>query len=108
MLLFIKLLMMHALTDFALQNERMALGKSKYTNKLEIYVPWYYWLTSHALIQGFGVYLITQNMYIGLLETILHWGIDHLKCEGKTNIHTDQLMHVFCLTGYVLILKAMT
>lgn len=103
MKLFVLLLMMHALTDFALQPRQMALGKSKKTNELEQWVPWYYWLTSHALIQGFGIYLITCSMTLGITEVILHWCIDHLKCIGMTNIHEDQLIHILCLIIYTLI-----
>lgn len=100
---FIRLVMVHFLCDFALQNERMALGKSKITNQLEKYVPWYYWLTAHSFIQGLGVYVVTENVFIGLFETVVHWIIDHLKCKGLTNIHQDQTLHIAFMLIYAIL-----
>lgn len=89
----------HALADFALQSETMAKGKNR--NKKPDYIPegqkyvpcWPYWLTAHALIHGGIVYLITQTLWCGIVETIAHWWIDFLKCENKTTPNEDQLYH---------------
>jgi hypothetical protein len=91
----------HALGDFALQNEWMATNKNRQVRKLlspemqaKTQVIWPYLLTSHALIHGLIVYLITQKLSLGVLETITHWITDFLKCEKKFGFHLDQFIHI--------------
>ncbi len=94
----------HALADFALQSDAMAKGKNRHTfvdpNSIpkgqKPMVSWPYWLTSHALIHGGVVSLVTGIWWLGIVETVFHWGIDFAKCESWTGIHADQSMHVFC------------
>ena len=108
--LFLKLLIGHALVDFALQPTSMALGKNR-NRKLDDspyghdYFPnWAYWLSAHAFIHGGAVWLITGNIYLGLIEIILHWIIDFAKCENWTNIHVDQILHLVCKVIYLFII----
>ena len=49
-----------------------------------------------------AVWAITGSFMIGIAELVLHWIIDYIKCEGITNIHTDQLLHILCRVGYVI------
>lgn len=96
---FLKLLMGHALADFALQSDAMAKGKNRHNKTTppagQKYVPcWLYWLIAHALIHGGVVWLITNSPFFGIIETLLHFCIDGLKCEGFTNPHEDQAFHV--------------
>lgn len=98
----LKLLMGHALSDFALQSPWMAQAKNR--NRPAPEPPpgqtpqtvWPYVLTSHALIHGAAVYVITGSELFGLLETVAHWLIDFGKCENKYGIHVDQGLHVVC------------
>lgn len=106
-LTLIKLLMVHALCDFSLQTDAMAKGKNR--NKKPDYIPegqkfmpcWGYWLTAHALICGGGVWLITGKWWWGVTEVVLHWIIDFLKCDNKTNPNQDQLLHFLCRIVYI-------
>ena len=97
---FFLLLCGHALTDFALQSEVMAKGKNRHKRPEYIpdgqkYMPcWFYWLSAHALISGGAVYLITGQLHWGLVETVIHWIADFIKCENKTNPHQDQFLHI--------------
>jgi len=108
--LFFKLLVAHALADFSLQTDAMAKGKNR--NKKPDYVPvgqkfvscWPYWLSAHALISGGAVYLVTNNLLLGIFETIAHWIIDFAKCENWTNPDQDQALHIICRIGYVIYL----
>ena len=105
----------HALTDWCWQPDVMGLCKNFNLSKrsgtyLKPYldtqkiVPWYYWLTAHALAQGAGVayvtYLFTNigefSVLLGILESYFHWMIDHGKCEGIYGIHVDQGLHLLC------------
>ena len=103
---FVKLLFGHAIADFALQSDVMAKGKNRhrlpdYLPPGQKYVPcWPYWLTAHALISGCMVYLATGSIWHGVLETAAHWIIDFAKCEGVTNPHGDQFLHVLCRLIY--------
>ncbi len=110
MILFFKLIMGHALADFALQSDSMAKGKNRNRKPDmsvvppgQVYTPsWMYWLTAHALIHGMCVWIITQNMALGVAETVCHWGIDFGKCESWYGMHEDQIMHLICKAAWVL------
>ena len=95
----------HALMDYSLQNDAMAACKCRRTtNPLQQAVPWYYWLTAHALLHGAAVGVIFRlsgaaydvAVMFGLAETIVHWLIDLGKCEKLYSIHIDQGLHVLC------------
>jgi hypothetical protein len=95
--MFFYMLVGHALADFPLQSGPIAIEKCRHsTTELQKQVPWYYWLSAHALVHGGAVAVITGSAGYGLLETVVHWIIDFAKCEGWTNIHLDQALHVVC------------
>jgi hypothetical protein len=96
---FFKLLIGHALADFALQSDVMAKFKNRHNKATppvnQKYVPcWPYWLLAHGLIHAGMVVLITNNYWFALGELFSHCLIDFLKCEGTTNPHVDQALHV--------------
>jgi hypothetical protein len=94
---FFWLLVGHALADFPLQAGPMAMEKCRRSpSDLQKAVPWYYWLTAHALIHGGAVALVTGSLVFGILETVVHWLIDFGKCEGWFGVHVDQALHVGC------------
>ena len=105
--IFFLLLCGHAMADFALQSRDMAKMKSRHTPFVwegKTYLIWPYVLTAHSLIHGLMVYVMTHNEYLGIAETILHFGIDQLKIDGKINLHVDQLLHVICKGVYICVL----
>jgi hypothetical protein len=90
-------IVVHALCDFALQNETMAINKSPNANTdMQKHVGWFYWLISHALIHGGGVWMLTHSIFLGTAETVAHFIIDYFKCKGKYSIHGDQMLHIAC------------
>ena len=96
----------HALCDFGLQTEAMTIGKSRRLQRItpatsDEFPPWYVWLTAHSTLHGATVFLITGNLYLGLLEVGLHATIDHFKCEQKFSTNVDQLLHVACKLLYL-------
>jgi hypothetical protein len=94
---FFALLVGHAVCDYPLQAGPMATEKCRRSNTaLQKSVPWYYWLTAHALIHGGAVFWITRSPFLGLAETVIHWLIDFGKCENWYGIHVDQALHVGC------------
>jgi hypothetical protein len=94
---FFWLLVGHALADFPLQAGPMAVEKCRRSaSDLQRTVPWFYWLSAHALIHGGAVFFVTGSLFLALLETVVHWLIDFAKCEGLFGIHADQALHVGC------------
>lgn len=95
----------HALADFVLQVEAMAVYKSRHmTHDSEHFPHWSYWLTSHSFIHGGIVYLITGSVILGIAETVIHWFIDFSKCERWINMHVDQALHILCKVIYCIII----
>jgi len=105
--LFFLLMVAHAVADFTFQTETMAKLKNRHNKPDEVpngqkFTPcWAYWLSAHGLVHGGLVYLATGNLALGIVETTLHVQIDFAKCEGVTNPHIDQFLHVLCKVGYV-------
>lgn len=98
------LLVGHALADFVLQPEAMGHGKNRnsaiHDNEQSLFPHWSYWMTGHSLIHGGIVFLITGNVLLGLIETLSHWIVDFLKCEGRLTLHQDQAIHVAFKVAY--------
>ncbi|MCB1672367.1 MAG: DUF3307 domain-containing protein [Gammaproteobacteria bacterium] len=94
----------HALADFVLQPEVMGYGKNRnsdiHNNQSSRFPHWAYWMTGHSLIHGGIVFLITGNILLGLIETVSHWCIDFMKCEGRLTLHQDQALHVALKVAY--------
>lgn len=91
----------HALADFVLQTDTMAKGKNRHNHTTpppgaRMQPTWFYWLTSHALIHGGMVALVTGHVWLGVAEAICHWCCDFGKCENWYGIHEDQSFHLFC------------
>lgn len=116
--IFITLLFLHALADFALQSDVMAKGKNRHNDAKQLFhwvhvldrdpkdfkKCWFYWLSAHALIQGGLIFLIFGNIWIALIEIFTHFLIDFTKCENKLTPHQDQLLHFFFKIVYTIIL----
>ena len=93
------LLAVHALCDYPLQGDFLAKAKNYNDTEIVKFMGkgfWVHALTSHSLIQGGGVALVTGIWWLGLLETIFHWIIDFGKCANYYGIHMDQGLHIMC------------
>jgi hypothetical protein len=95
----------HALMDYSLQGDSMAVCKCPKANTpLSASVPWYYWLSSHALLHGSAVGIIFRWMdfdwsvvaVLASAETVIHWFVDLGKCEKLYSLHVDQAIHIIC------------
>jgi hypothetical protein len=104
-MIFFLLLAGHALCDYPLQGDFLSRGKN---HRAPIPgVPWYQCLGAHAFIHGGAVALITGNLYLGLLEVLVHALIDYFKCDGAFDFNIDQALHVFCKIAYAAFLWGM-
>jgi hypothetical protein len=107
--LFFFLLCGHALADYPLQTEFMAANKNCRLNQRGP-VPWYYVLLAHSLIHGGTVAVIVAALglglptavFLGTVETVAHFAIDHAKCVAKVSIHIDQAAHVLLKLVFAL------
>lgn len=94
----------HALADWGLQSEFVALYKS-HKMKCE-HTPgtiWPWLLLNHALLHGGMVFLATFNVWLGLTEFVVHIVIDYLKSNKSINFHTDQTLHFSFKLAYALL-----
>ena len=100
------LIIAHVLFDYPLQGDFLAKYKNRHSEGGETTTTglWIHCLTAHSLMHAGAVWAITGSFIIGLIELVLHWIIDFVKCEGITNIHTDQALHILCRIGYVIAL----
>ena len=98
------LVVSHFVFDYPLQGDTVAREKSRFSDTLlQKHVPWYYWMTAHALMHGGGVALATGSVVLGMAETVAHWCIDYGKCERWYNIHADQALHFGCKVIWLLV-----
>jgi len=107
------LLATHSLMDFALQSDAIATCKCRNsTNPVAKFVPWYYWLTAHAVLHGAAVGVVVRWFgfswdavaVLAYSEAIIHWWTDFGKCSKWYGIHFDQSVHVVCrLTWFTLL-----
>jgi Protein of unknown function (DUF3307) len=103
--LFFALLIGHALADYPLQGEFLALHKNRHYKDSSHSLPptvWVHCLINHSLIHAGFVWLITGSVVLGLMELVLHSIIDFIKCEKITSFHMDQGLHVACKALYVV------
>jgi hypothetical protein len=91
----------HAVCDFAFQSEWVATNKNRHVRdrfskeqneKYEVIWPWL--LSAHAMHHALAVFLITQKLWIGIAEFVLHWLTDFGKCEKWYGFHVDQFIHI--------------
>ena len=102
----------HCLADTALQTRAMAAGKNRNRSIDMANVPpgqkplnlWWMWLTHHAFIHGLMIYLLTQNIYLGMIETAGHWLIDLGKGENLYSPYGDQALHLTMKLCYAIYL----
>lgn len=64
---------------------------------------WFYWMSAHALIHGGIIALVFPEFwYLGLIEVIIHFIIDFMKCQNKLNPHQDQFLHFIFRIMYLI------
>jgi hypothetical protein len=106
--LFIALMIGHALADFPLQGEYLASCKNRRW-LLKLNDPnrpsshWWICMSMHCFIQAGMVWIITQSFVLGMIEWLLHFCIDCIKCNRSTSLFADQLAHSLCKVGYVIV-----
>lgn len=92
--LFFALVFFHFLFDYALQGDFLAKAKNS-SNPIPG-VPWYHAMFAHTFMHGAAVTFVTGMWTLGLLEMLVHWFTDHMKCNNKLTFNQDQAIHIIC------------
>lgn len=91
------LLAAHFVCDYPLQGDFLAKAKAD--------GPLRWWhLFGHSLIHGAAVGIITGHAFLGVLETVVHFGIDELKVQRRTTFAQDQAAHAVCKAFWVALM----
>ena len=90
--IFIILIMVHYLCDFALQNDFVAKFKAIKING-EYNPIWYHCLVAHCAIHSLGVYMVTKSIFLTAIMFVTHFIIDQSKCLNKLTFNQDQILH---------------
>lgn len=83
----------HALCDYPLQGEYLALSKN---HTVSTGKNWPLAMFAHALIHAGMVYLITHSLWMAFAELAIHAVTDWSKCDGRIGSGTDQAIHYAC------------
>lgn len=101
----------HALADYPLQGAFLASGKNRNGDSSVFFsgsdVPrglWFHALTAHSFIQAGAVWVITGSATLALVEFVLHWTIDFIRCDNWISFTTDQMLHFLCKVVYAAVL----
>ncbi len=99
----------HFIADFVLQTETIALNKRRVAgphdrSKVVAAVPWYFWMTAHAMTHGLAVFFVTYSSILAVVETVLHFFIDWGKCAGYYGLKVDQALHIACKIIWAVII----
>lgn len=103
-----KLIAAHYVVDFN-QGDWVTTHKTSKVNINGVETPnpiWFHVLFAHSMMQGFGSYLATQNVGIGVTETIAHFIIDYAKGRNWIGFHRDQALHIACKITWFLIVRS--
>ena len=84
----------HALADYPLQGQFLAVAKNRMMPKVD--VPWYQAMGAHCLIHAGFVGLLTGSLAIAVMEFVIHFICDDAKCRQRISFDLDQGIHIAC------------
>lgn len=109
--LSLAMIMGHALGDYPLQGAFLASCKNRNTDSSIFFggsnIPsglWIHALTAHSLIQAGLVWIITGSFAVSMIELVIHWITDFVRCEGWISYNVDQAIHAGCKIAYAVLL----
>ena len=91
--LLMLLILVHFVVDYQFQSDFVARNKNRHLNETPI--PACYVMFAHASCHALPLWFLLSPP-LAMAELVLHYTIDVCKCEGLTNIHVDQALHVAC------------
>jgi hypothetical protein len=107
LILLFALIIGHALADYPLQGDFLAIHKNRHVSQAASSVfpdkLWIHCLLAHSLIHAGFVWLISGQVVFALAEVVLHFVLDFVKCERWTSYTMDQVLHGLCKVAYVVV-----
>ncbi|MEP2775065.1 MAG: DUF3307 domain-containing protein [Luteolibacter sp.] len=110
-LLFFAMAIGHCIGDYPLQGAFLAMGKNRHLDASALFggnqAPkdlWIHALTAHSLIHCGMVWLITGSALLAIVEFVLHWLTDFIRCEGWISYSSDQGIHFGCKLFYAILI----
>jgi hypothetical protein len=107
LVLLFALLIGHALGDYPLQGDFLAIHKNRHVSHAASTVfpdkLWFHCMLAHSLIHAGIVWMITGRVVFAIAETLLHFFRDFIKCERWTSYTVDQVLHVLCKVAFVAV-----
>lgn len=111
LLLFFAMAIGHVFGDYPLQGSFLAMGKNRNLDASVLFggnkAPkdlWVHSLTAHCMIHSGIVWMITGSGLLALIELVLHWITDFIRCEKKISYNTDQFIHFACKLLYAIVI----
>lgn len=104
---FFALAIGHAVADFPLQGDFLAQCKNralliKLNDPARPPAMWLPCMAAHCLIHAGMVWLITSSCLLGVVEFVIHWLLDWVKCRGRTTFVQDQALHYVTKIAYAI------
>ncbi len=112
LVLFFAFLIGHAVADYSLQSEFIALAKSRHSDLSSTFRNgaqpglWIHALGAHSLVHAGAVWIISGSVILALAELILHSIIDFVKSENWISLNADQALHCLCKLVYAILLAS--
>ncbi len=110
-LLSLAMIMGHSLGDYPLQGAFLSSCKNRNTDSSIFFgrstVPeglWLHALTAHSLIQAGIVWIITGSLAVTIIELVIHWITDFVRCEEWISFNMDQAIHIGCKIVFAILL----
>jgi len=82
----------HALCDYPLQGDFLARAKNPVAPIPG--VPWAWAMSAHCAIHAGAVGAITGSVVLAVIEFVLHFHFDNMKCRGRITFSGDQGLHL--------------
>ena len=98
---FLWLLFFHFLFDYPLQGDFLSKAKNR-SNPIPG-IPWWQALGAHSFMHAMGVFIVTGYWFLFVVEFVVHYITDDLKCTNKLTFNQDQFIHVLCKVIYAFI-----
>lgn len=111
LLLFFAMAIGHVFGDYPLQGSFLAMGKNRNLDASVLFggskAPkdlWVHTLTAHCMVHSGIVWMITGSGLLALIELVLHWITDFIRCDKKISYNTDQFIHFACKLLYAILI----
>ncbi|AIK68317.1 membrane protein [Rhizobium phage vB_RleM_P10VF] len=105
--LFFLLLFAHYVADYPMQQFLCRVKNPNRKRGIDddiADIPWTYGMTAHCGIHAGFVLMLTGSVIFAMIEFVVHFATDWLKCENWIGYRTDQFIHVATKAVFVALI----